>query len=155
VSDILFKNMLTRARQLLGMGQPGEVKALIRWFEEHHSVDNGDGGGYFNTDMNDDRECNRIFFMSGEMRASFISYGQFFNLDATCKTNRFGMQLVLMVGSNQIFGNAVFGVALIATESYSAYTWILQQVKLAIGQYACTHLHSLPHALLHTFYCTF
>jgi hypothetical protein len=141
VTDVLFKNMLTRARQMLGMGQPGEVSALRDWFDLHGTADTtGDGPGYAHIGLEENTNvCDKIFFMSGSMKRAFINYGQFFNLDATCKTNRFGMQLIMLVGSNQIFGNAIFGMALVYTESIDTYTWVLEHLKRAVGQSCITH----------------
>jgi hypothetical protein len=74
--------------------------------------------------------------MSGTMRSAFHRCGQFFNMDATYKTNRFGMQLVLLVGATEILSTAVFAMALILTESTASYNWVLGEVRTAVGEEA-------------------
>jgi hypothetical protein len=137
VTPILFKNMLTRARQMLGMGQPGEVQALQQWFKKQEN-DEEEGGlsGYSSVHHDDSNVCDGVFFMSGTMRSAFHRCGQFFNMDATCKTNRFGMQLVLLVGATEILSTAVFAMALILTESTASYNWVLGEVRTAVGEEA-------------------
>jgi MULE transposase domain len=125
--------MLTRARQMLGMGRPGEVSDLLEWFKQ---TDRSRPGGSFNFRCDDTSTCDALFFMSSEMKESFHRYGQFIVVDATCKTNRFGLQLVLLVGNNQITRTVIFGMALLAREDIPSYQWTLRQVRKAVGQHS-------------------
>jgi hypothetical protein len=123
--------MLTRARMMLGMGEEGEVRTLQEWMEEQRT---GNQDNHFDVRLDEHGVCCGLFFMSADMKASFLRNGQFVVIDSTCKTNRFGMQLVLLVGSNEILRTVIFAIGLLLTESGDAYTWLLQQVKKAVGQ---------------------
>jgi hypothetical protein len=133
LTEYLFNNMLNKARIQAGIGhQPGQVQALLEYLQQHGP------GGYSNAHVDVDNRCDRIFYMSEEMISTFRRNGQFVLMDATCKTNRFGMMLVLLVGVNQIMRTEIMAISLIVAEDIESYTWILEQAKQAIGQ------HSIP-----------
>jgi hypothetical protein len=72
--------------------------------------------------------------MSAEMKAMLSRCGQFLVIDATCKTNRFGMMLVLLVGVNQIQRTVIFAVGLLARENTELYAWFMEKAKGNVGQ---------------------
>ena len=65
--------------------------------------------------------------------------GQFLLIDATCKTNRFGMMLILVVGVSQVMTSVLLAVGLLAKENIELYTWLLTQARVAVGQSTITH----------------
>ena len=75
----------------------------------------------------------RLMYVSSLMMASFKSFGQFISLDATCKTNRFGMPLVLLVGTDDTKSTTVFGAGLVRSEDIESYTWLLDTFRRAVG----------------------
>jgi hypothetical protein len=141
VTSILFKNMLRAARQMLGMGQEGEMSAALAWFAEQCDTRPGTSYGQRVDDRN---MCTGIFYMSPEMKASFTRNGQFIMVDATCKTNRFGMPLILLVGANEINKSAIFAIGLLMTESIEMYTWFLWECRKAVGQPLRSHMQYHP-----------
>lgn len=131
VSDILYKNMIQRARREVGLAPTGnEVQGLINYF---FSIRNNGEDCYFAINVDDSGRCDRIFFMSAYMRDTFRRNGQFILLDSTCKTNRFGMALVLLVGVNQAVRTVIFGIGLLISEDIPSYQWLLTHAKQAIG----------------------
>jgi len=118
---------------MLGMGRPGEVNELAEWFMSQERSASDPKSCHFAIRVDDSNTCDGLFFMSMDMKTSFGRNGQFLIMDATCKTNRFGMQLVLLVGSNQILRTCIFGMALIATESAESYIWLLGEARKAVG----------------------
>jgi hypothetical protein len=133
VSPSLFHNMLGVARKRAGLGQPGEVRQLLSFFRE---VQLGSPAAFFDSRLEDGTDrCDGVFFMSAEMKTMFIRCGQFLVIDATCKTNRFGMMLVLLVGVNQIQRTVILAVGLLAKENTELYTWFLDRAKSSVGQY--------------------
>ena len=83
--------------------------------------------------------------MSKDMISTFRRSGQFILMDATCKTNRFGMPLVLLAGVNEIKKTVILALALIQVEDGESYMWVLQQVQKAIGTVLIdTHFVSHP-----------
>ena len=87
--------------------------------------------------------------MSKDMISTFRRSGQFILMDATCKTNRFGMPLVLLAGVNEIKITVILALALIQVEDGESYLWVLQQVQKAIG----TVLIYTFHLTLHRHVC--
>jgi hypothetical protein len=124
---------------MLGMGQEGEMAATLAWFEEQ-SIANPNTS--YNRLVNDGNVCTGIFYMSAEMKSSLQRNGQFIMIDATCKTNRFGMPLVILAGSNEIHRSAIFAIGLIMTESIDMYKWLLGECKKAAGQLSFPYIHS-------------
>jgi hypothetical protein len=134
VSPEMFRNMGQTARFKAGMVKTeGQVLALVQLLLSRQQ---GEGGvrDYFNIDWDPVEEtCTRVFFATGGMVESFRRHGQFFTLDATCKTNRFNMPLVLLVGMDDTGSTTMFAAALIISESIDSYTWVLQCFKKAVG----------------------
>jgi hypothetical protein len=130
LSDVLFTTVLTRARALLGLGQPGEVQKLREFFKEQAAT----GVSYYDDRTDESNRCDAIFFMSDEMKAMFCRNGQFILVDATCKTNRFGLMLVLVIGVNQIHKTVLMAVGLLAKENTELYTWLFNKMKFVVGQ---------------------
>jgi Zinc finger SWIM domain-containing protein 1/3, RNaseH-like domain len=123
------------------------VNALVAWFQQQ-------AGASFSIRVDESNTCDAIFFMSQEMRAAFCRNGQFVVMYATCKTNRFGMQLVLLVGSNQIHGTATFAVGLLARANTESYTWLVNEVKKGVGTRAGSHTSTILSACVSTFSST-
>jgi hypothetical protein len=93
--------------------------------------------GYFNMDMDEETEkCSRLFYMSAAQVAAFRRFGQFLVMDATCKTNRFGMPLVLIVGVGDTATTVLLAVALVSQEDIESYLWVLKCIKHTVGQHA-------------------
>jgi len=76
------------------------------------------------------RRLERVFWMSGKGIMTYQNFLDVLEGDATYKTNRFGMPLVLftVVDNNGI--TSLVGGALISDETCDSYTWVLQQLKV-------------------------
>ena len=132
-SDILFTNLIHQARVNAGKCQSsGQVMELVRWFQQQRREPGGESG-YFNVELDDEDKCSRVFFMTADMVTSFRGNGQFLIMDATCNTNRFGMQLVLLAGVDQLMFTTIFAVALVRQEDIESYRWLLSQSRDVIG----------------------
>ena len=95
---------------------------------------------FFDMDWDYEAEvCTRLFYTSRLMMDSFRRHGQFISLDATCKTNRFNMPLVLLVGTTNTFETTIFCMAFIQVEDIDSYTWVLNNFKRAVGTHN-THI---------------
>ena len=89
---------------------------------------------FFDMDWDEETDTvTRLFYTSRLMIKSFKKHGQFVVMDATCKTNRFNMPLVLLVGVDDTKATAIFGMGLILAEDIVSYIWILQAFKRAVG----------------------
>jgi hypothetical protein len=147
VTPILFKNMLRVSRQLLGMGQEGEMSALFDWFAEQSTSHPDTSYAQYVDDRN---VCTAVFYMSTEMKSSLRRNGQFIMIDATCKTNRFGMPLIVLAGANEINKCAIFAIGLLMSETILMYKWFLGQCRKAVGQSTISHIDSAVYSLLHS-----
>jgi hypothetical protein len=124
--------MLQKARIKAGLGSGNEVQGLVNHFL---SIKNAGEDCHFGISVDDSGRCDRIFFMSASMKKAFCRNGQFVLMDSTCKTNRFGMLLVLLVGINQVCRTVILGIGLLLMEDIPSYYWLLAQAKEAVGQY--------------------
>lgn len=142
VTPALFRNMAQVARARAGMtNTTGQVLTLLKLLIGRRQ--SGDGAqDYFDIDWDlSDETCSRLFFATGGMVASFKRHAQFFTLDATCKTNRFNMPLVLLVGMDDTMKTTIFGMALVLSESIDSYVWVLQCFRKAVGWCALQSHH--------------
>jgi hypothetical protein len=55
-------------------------------------------------------------------------------MDTTCKTNRFGMPLILMVGVDENNITCLLGFGLVSHEDIDSFTWFLQKMKACVGE---------------------
>lgn len=139
-----FRSITQAARQRTGMtAKSGQVLTLLQFLARRRSP-TGQVVDYFDMDFDEDtgETCTRLFFTSELMIRSFAQFGQFFELDATCKTNRFNMPLVLFVGVDDTHRTTIFGVGLIQVGDKESYTWLLERFKYAMSQRNIRHTHS-------------
>jgi hypothetical protein len=86
------------------------------------------------TTVDEEYRLENVFFALSGMITGFKTYGQFFEVDATCKTNLFGMPLLVFVGVDNCGITTVFGFCLIRVESESSVTWAFECLKDAVGE---------------------
>ena len=112
--------------------QTGQILSLMTFLLNRRGL--GDRvEDFFDLDCDDEGMCTRLFYVSRHMVDSFHKHGQFISMDATCKTNRFNMPLVLLVGLDDTCQTAIFGMSLILVEDIDSYIWILNRFKRAVG----------------------
>lgn len=119
--------------------QLSQVQRLLSYLVSRRG-DNGEVQDFLRMDWEPYTESlRRVFFTSGLMMAQFKQYGQFVVMDATCKINRFGMPLVLLVGVDDTHTTSIFGMGLIKVEDIQSYIWLLSTFKQAVGTPHSTH----------------
>ena len=134
---MLFKNILQKGREAAGLNQTtGQVHSLVQFFLDQQRMSSS--RLFFDMDFDADDRCSRIFFMTADMVEAFQRNGQFIVMDATCKTTRFAMQLVLLVGIDETMQSTLFAAGLVAQEDIDSYTWLLRSVKAVVGQFLST-----------------
>ena len=113
--------------------QTGQVKHLLTYLLTRRG-DDGLMKDVLDVDWEEsDDTISRLFYTSALMIEQFRMYGQFLDMDATCKTNRFNMPLVLLVGMDNTKATTIFGMGLMLTEDIESYTWMLRAFKRAVG----------------------
>jgi hypothetical protein len=142
-SSHTFGNIVRCARVRAGVSQStGQVLSLLTFLVNRRGP-SGEVEDFFDMDWDHESEtCSRLFFASRGMVNSFKKHGQFITLDATCKTNRFNMPLVLLVGIDDTLMTAIFGVGLVLQEDIDSYTWLLNSFKRAVGNQNIVHIPS-------------
>lgn len=131
-----------------GLGNAtGQINSLIQFLLQRQKTTTSNRL-FWDLDFDADNRCNRVFFMSSEMADAFRRNGQFLIMDATCKTTRFAMQLVLLVGIDETMQSTLFAAGLIAQEDIDSYTWLLRAVQAVVGLTSFT-----DHALRFSFTC--
>ena len=141
-----FRNIVQSARARAGLiQQTGQVYSLIK-FLLNRRAPGTDIEDWFDVDwemeegtVTEAGTVNRLMYVSGLMLASFKKYGQFISLDATCKTNRFNMPFVLLVGTDDTMRTTIFGAGLIRSEDIESYTWLLNTFKRFVGTHISSH----------------
>lgn len=73
----------------------------------------------------------RVFWMSANGKNFCSRYSDIWEGDATYKTNRFGMPLVLFTGCDNNGITVLLGGALVCDESLESYVWVLNALKAA------------------------
>ena len=129
-----WRSILQVARLKAGITQQlSQVQELLSYLVSRRGGD-GEVQDFLKMDWDPFGETlRRVFFTSGLMIAQFKQYGQFVVMDATCKVNRFGMPLVLLVGVDDTHTTSIFGVGLIRAEDIESYCWLLSAFKQAVG----------------------
>jgi hypothetical protein len=88
------------------------------------------------TETDEELRLARAFVCFTGMRTGFHSYGQLLQVDATCKTNRFNMPLLVFCGVHGDGQTAVFAYALIRVENQYNVHWCFEQLKNCVGEIA-------------------
>ena len=127
----------------------GQILSLVQFLARRRNS-TGETVDYFDMDFDEDtgEPCPRLFYSSELMMKSFRQFGQFFEMDATCKSNRFNMPLVFFVGVDDTYRTVIFGVGLIQVEDIESYVWLLARFKYAMSQSNNVHIPSTMVQLL-------
>lgn len=141
-SDETFRSVAQTARRREGLvDRSGQVLALVRYVMSRRTVVED----FFQMGFDAETErCDRVFFTSLHMMEDFRQFGQFMSIDATCKTNRFNMPLVFLVGSDSTNKTCIFGMGLIQQEDIDSYVWILDTFRTAVGMHSTDTLSIHP-----------
>ena len=147
-----WRNIVQTARHKAGIvQQSGQVQQLLTYLINRR----GPGGevlDWLDVDWETDTDTptmQRLFFTSHLMMEQFRRYGQFVVMDATCKTNRFNMPLILLVGMDDTETTTIFGMALVLVEDIISYTWVLNAFRRAVGNEHTRHTN-----IVHSQSCT-
>ncbi|XP_050387196.1 protein FAR1-RELATED SEQUENCE 5-like [Argentina anserina] len=68
-----------------------------------------------------------LFWRDSQSLMDYQLYGDVLVIDATYKTNVYGMPLVLFVGTNNHRATVVFACALLCNEKVAAYYWVIEK----------------------------
>jgi hypothetical protein len=122
----VFRNIVQCARARAGLTQKtGQILSLLTFLVNRRGP-GSEVEDFFDMDWDWESEtCTRLFFASRTMVAAFRKTGQFITLDATGKTNRFNMPLVLLVGAGDTDKTAIFGMGLVLQEDIDSLTGLL------------------------------
>jgi hypothetical protein len=107
-----FRSIAQTARQRAGMtAKTGQILTLVQFLARKRGP-TGQVVDFFDMDFDEEtgETCTRLFYTSELMIQSFAQFGQFFEMDATCKTNRFNMPLVFFVGIDDTHRTTIFGM---------------------------------------------
>jgi hypothetical protein len=133
------------ARAKAGVTQEGsEIVALLKTLIDRRTSD-GHFIDYLDVDFEPETDIvRRLFYASGLMIEQFKVHGQFVIMDATHKTNRFNMPLVLLVGVDDTEATTIFGMGLLQAEDNASWRWIMEAFRRAVGTKQSTHILALP-----------
>ncbi|XP_078446338.1 protein FAR1-RELATED SEQUENCE 11-like [Wolffia australiana] len=87
-------------------------------------------GWSFNFQLNDDTlRLERIFWISRNGKEKYVQFNDVLEIDATYKTNRFGMPLVLFTVIDNHGLTVLTAGCLLSNEQFESYSWALQQSR--------------------------
>ena len=87
-------------------------------------------GWSFNFQLNDDTlRLERVFWLSAKGKEKYMQFNDVLEIDATYKTNRFGMPLVLFTVIDNHGLTVLIAGCLLSNEQFESYSWALQQFR--------------------------
>ncbi len=140
IDPMAMKNILSSRRRKLGLTDGGEqIKSLIDWMKQQRD----EQAAAFDVSVDEDLRADGIFYMASESIAAFQRNGQVLVLDATCKTNRYGMQLVVLIGVSEHFRSEMYAFCLIKRESIDMYLWCMTNIRRVVGEEAWQRVRTI------------
>ena len=129
----VWTSLIRAIKTELGIYDSGrDLQALIARLTKERN----EGGAVFDLTVDGDLTVSAIFFMSRAMVSSFHRCAQFVVMDSTCKTNRFGMSLLIICGVDEHRHIALYATALMKDETQPAFEYVLKQLRRAVGMEA-------------------
>ena len=128
-ADVL-RNLVQEFRHELGGGTETETQK----FFDYCKTQQEENGASFFIQLDDQHRLIHSFFMSKTQREAAQMWPEVIEIDATCKTNRFGFQLVVFTGIDDEHLSKLFAIALVECEDIVNYTWVIDKFKTAIGE---------------------
>jgi hypothetical protein len=139
INSVTFRSVIENARDAVGKPEDGhDVAAVAEWLQT-----DSNNSSFFQIGLDNDRRCNKLFFMNQAMINDFRRIGQVLIMDCTCKTNRLGWALFVCVGINQHLKSVILAVAAQKSEDISSFDWILDCMKRAVGDQAWKNIRMI------------
>jgi hypothetical protein len=138
-SDNLFQSMLRRARFNTKIPDGQEFVKLLSMLYERHML----YGDYYNYTIDEDGVTDSVVFLSHDMIWNFQRNAQAIAMDTTMKTNRFGLPMCLVCGVNEHGHTMIVAVALTSRQTAAAFSWILLNIRRAVGDQAWAQVRSI------------
>ncbi|KAF7148543.1 hypothetical protein RHSIM_Rhsim03G0160300 [Rhododendron simsii] len=82
---------------------------------------------YYKYDVDEQNRLNNLFWRDVTCRTDYMCFGDVLIFDSTYRTNAYQKPLVILAGVNSHFQIAIFGCALLTTETVETYTWVLER----------------------------
>ncbi|KAF7154473.1 hypothetical protein RHSIM_Rhsim01G0090200 [Rhododendron simsii] len=82
---------------------------------------------YYKYDVDEQNRLNNLFWRDVTCRTDYMCFGDVLIFDSTYRTNAHRKPLVIPAGVNSHFQIAIFGCALLTTETVETYTWVLER----------------------------
>ncbi|XP_078430683.1 protein FAR1-RELATED SEQUENCE 11-like [Wolffia australiana] len=87
-------------------------------------------GWSFNFQLNDDTLClERVLWISANGKEKYVQFNNVLEIDATYKTNSFGMPLVLFTVIDNYGLKVLTAGCLLSNEQFDSYSWALKQFR--------------------------
>jgi hypothetical protein len=140
INSITFKSLMADVRQSAGLIPNGdEVEKLVNWLEE----DIRNNSAFYRIGLDEDGVCNKIIYLHDSMISEFRRNGQLIICDCTCKTNRLGWPLFIIVGIDQFLHTRLLCAAIHKHEDIISFEWILNTLRRAVGEDAWKNIRSV------------
>ncbi|KAK9075663.1 hypothetical protein SSX86_003989 [Deinandra increscens subsp. villosa] len=87
----------------------------------------------FEYTVDDEGKLTAMFWVDGECKANYQTFGEIVSFDATFNTNKYKMVFVPFTGIDNHFRNVSFGAGLLSSETTESYMWLLEKFLKDFG----------------------
>ncbi|GFZ07615.1 far-red elongated hypocotyls 3 [Actinidia rufa] len=110
--------------------EAGEAKILLEFFTQ---MQNANSNFFYAIDISEDQRLKNMFWLDAKSRHDYINFCDTVSFDTTYVRNKYKMSLALFIGVNQHYQFMLLGCALVADESATTFSWVLQTWLRAMG----------------------
>jgi len=120
-------------RNFLRKGRPEEIRKDPEIFIDTMSAAAMAGTCSYAIHATEDQTWDMIFIGLKEGLEHYLTNGQYFSIDATASTNRYGMQLITIVCQDFMGKIKAIAYSLVPKESMESYAWTMRSLKSFFG----------------------
>ena len=123
-----FYNYLAEIRN--NSTQDGDAECALAYLQAKADMDSS---FFFKYTVDEESRLANLFWTDSQSRLDYECFGDVVAFDTTYKTNVYKKPLVILVGVNHHRQTIVFGFGLLVDETVDTYTWVLQNMLVAMN----------------------
>ncbi|OMO80508.1 hypothetical protein COLO4_24061 [Corchorus olitorius] len=123
-----IRNHLDKERRLAI--ESGDANAMLEFFMH---MQEKDSNFFYAMDLDDEHRLKNVFWVDGKGREDYQNFGAVVSFDTTYIRNKYQMPFAPYIGVNNHHQSTLLGCALLANESTSTFSWLMQTWVRAMG----------------------
>lgn len=108
----------------------GEAKLLLEFFTQSQATNSN---FFYAVDITEDQRLKNFLWVDAKSRHDYVNFSDVVSFDTTYVKNKYKMPLALFIGVNQHYQFLLLGCAILADESETTYSWVLETWLRAMG----------------------